>query len=542
MITKYDSTTKIWYNDKVTKRVFDEHMGLGQTLLYLLSLCPENVCQISYDDDSRRTNGEIMDATLVIAYNLTKFGCKQGNVITYVCNNSHDLTPAILAGFLLGTPINVIDPGFPKDDILRMFQLVEPYVVFCDDNMADMVESLLKKLGSDAHIFTLGLKIPGFTHIGVLMDDNGDENGVEKLSQNPPEVDGNSCAAIVWSSGTTGLAKGVAVSHKRLMTGTIDANIKRSLNPGDNLISFKTLFLTSALNSLIFGISHCVPRILTRTQFSPQLFMDLYHKYKIGVFFSTPHITTQLINSGLLSHGMLDNIKYYVTTGAPMTAYLESKMFEYLRNGIIYNIYGLTECGGIALNIRPTSVRTVGQLVPGVQAKIIDNCGDQLGVNETGELCVKTESFFLNYWKKPEDIKQSLDGDGWFHTGDLGYFNHEGNLIILGRSRDVLNHEGGHIYPAEMEEILQKHPAIEDIAIVGIPDPDRTHHIIPTAVVVKSAVSEVTEQELATVIQWKVRLCGGVYFIQMMPRTVSGKIQRCKLKDMVVNLGKKNKY
>ncbi|GAB0095828.1 hypothetical protein DMENIID0001_112580 [Sergentomyia squamirostris] len=534
MSNKYCSDLKIWSSShNQCRKLFSDQMSLGQILLYSLSLNPEKICQINYDDDSQRTNGEIMDLTLKIAYNLTMMGFKQGQVICYVCDNTHDLTPAVLAGFFLETPINAIDTIFPSNEILHMFRIVQPKVVFCDDHVVHKVQTLLSELENDAKIFIIGKSVTGFQNIRELMHYDGDKATLQKFYFKPPSVEKESRVLISCSSGTTGLPKGVAIPHEFVIGPTM-CQYKYLLDPDNYSFTFNTIYWMAGLLNMVYSILMSVPRIITTKRFSLEEWLKITKKYKIGVIFSSAHVTSEIYTNNTLV-GKNSDIKIYISSGAVHPSGLDLKMRSYLSAGIFINGYGLTECGGIAILKEVSVGKTIGELSTGVEAKIIDDDGNQLGEEEIGELCVKTGNMFLGYWRNPEATREILDADGWLHTGDLASFNQNGYLVLAGRKKDMLKYKGMHISAAELEEIIQNHPKVKDVAVIGIPDPICTD--LPAAVVVKESNADVSEEEIILLVESKVmdnkRLRGGVYFIQEMPRTPSGKIQKYKLKDMV---------
>ncbi|GAB0098081.1 hypothetical protein DMENIID0001_137760 [Sergentomyia squamirostris] len=532
--TIYKPSLKMWSGPQLVSPMFHENTTLGRAILFLLNLNPDNVCQISVDDGSQRTNKEIFDATLKIAYNLKKLGCRKEDIFSVICHNIHDLVPVMLAGFFLGIPVNMIDASFPKNEIIHMYRLLNPTMVFCDDYVAKTVKEALNDVGSSARIFVLGRKLPNFSHITDLLDDEGVKSDIMKLYMNPPEVDKSCAAAILCSSGTTGMSKAVQISHESLMIACVHPYMRCIFNSTDTAFSFTSFYWYGGYIYFLLCTFMNIPRLITTQAFSPELWIDIVTKYKVSFAFTSAAQTYQLVNSSLLKKDTMASIKRYSTTGAKLTSELSKAMRQFLYNGYFHNGYGLCESGEIASQTVDSAKESVGYLLPGMQAKIINENGRQMGVGESGELCVKTRKMFMGYYGNEMATREVLDDDGWIHTGDIAHFDEEGSLIFTTRKKEIFKHNGIAVSPAELEQILEKHPDVIQAAVVGVPHP--LYVDVPTALVIRRAGSSVTEDELVKFVSSQVmvnkRLHGGVYFVDNLPMTLSGKIRKYKVREL----------
>ncbi|XP_059617916.1 uncharacterized protein LOC132262618 [Phlebotomus argentipes] len=535
--TIFDSEKKIWSCPDNPSPLFHEKVTLGRAVLYLLNMNPEKVCQISADDGSKRTNGEIYLSTLKIAFNLQKLGCAKGDVVGFICRNSHDLTPAFLAALFLGAPPNALDVAFTKEEIVHMFKTTLPKFVFCDYDNVMKVQLSLSHIDSDAKIIVIGRRAPNFAHIEDLLDDGGNLMDILKLAVIAPEVDRKSCGAIICSSGTTGLSKGVAISHEVLQLMFTRISMRQFVESTDCAFNFSSLYWLSGYIILFMGLFMGIPRIITTKPFSPELFLSIVKKYKVSICFSSPSNVSELLNCPQLNRDSLASIKGYLCSGSLITNELYSKIRNYLTNGLLLMGYGMTECGTVSFNNLPSDKVHAGQLSFGVRVKILDKPAKQLGIGEDGEICLKSPTQFLGYYRSPEATAEILDDDGWIHTGDIGHFDEDGNLNISGRCKDMFKYSNYHISPGEIEEILESHPEVLQAVVVGIPDP--VHIDLPAAIVVRKS-SSVSEDELIKLVQGRVmdfkRLRGGVFFVNELPMTVSGKIKRAEATKLAIEL------
>ncbi|GAB0090743.1 AMP-binding, conserved site [Sergentomyia squamirostris] len=534
MTTKYDSVKKVWSGSTDCSPLFHESVTLGRAALYTLGLYPDKVCQISADDGSSRTNGQIYQSTMKVAINLKIRGCSVGDVVGFVCRNTHNLTPAVLASLFLGAPVNALDAAFLKDEIVHMFRTTGPKFVFCDDNTVRMVQKALMELQSKATIIVLGERVGNFVHIDDFLNDESHQMEIIQLSMNPPEVDRNSCGAIICSSGTTGPAKGVAISHLTLQMTLCRPAMSFLIDTSDMMLSFSSMYWLSGWSSMFMSLFLGIPRVMTVRASSSEAYISVLKEYPVTLVINSPSQVAELVNSPLIEKDTMAKVKCMMCGGGLVTQELADSVKPYLPNGVFVIGYGMTETGGISALFVPTSKVSVGTLTVGVTVKILDEDGKNLGVGESGEIVVKTGVQFLGYYNNPKATAETLDKEGWIHSGDIGHFDEDGFLFITGRRKDMFKYNNYQITPSELEEILEKHPGVVHAVVVGIPD--SVHLNLPAAVIVRKNGSTVSAEELTHLVEKNVsdfkKLRGGIYFVNELPMTPSGKIQKLKVLEM----------
>ncbi|XP_055701652.1 luciferin 4-monooxygenase-like [Phlebotomus papatasi] len=504
---KFDSENKIWSGGDPTSPIFHENCSIGRAILHLLSLSPDKICQVSADDGSKRTNGEIYQATLKIAFNLRKIGCSKGDIVGFVCRNSHDLTPAFLAALFLGTPTNVLDVSFSDDEIIHIFRMTRPKFVFCDDDVAERVERLLRqKLDIVAKIVILGRRLPSFSHIDDLLNGDVSQTELMKLIMHYPQIERTCIAMITCSSGTTGLPKAVPVTHENLQQRFFIPFLTHHAKPDDSVFCFFSLYWVSGYATLLMSLTLGVKRIITTMSFSPEKLVAIVNEYEISYLIMPTGSTAELVNWRFLTKHSLSNVKGFAIVGSILSEELFNKVRPIVSNGILCNSYGATETGGIAnnLNMDKTNFRSVGELIPGVKVKILDEDGKQLGIKQVGEICTKSPGQFKEFYNNSEATKEIIDEDGWVRTGDIGYFDEKGFLYISGRKKNWFKYFSHRIIPEEIEQILEDHPAVFKAVVVGIPDPFAIE--LPAAVVVLKTGHSVTEEELTNFVEQNTKL------------------------------------
>lgn len=269
----------------------------------------------------------------------------------------------------------------------------------------------------------------------------------------------------------------------------------------------------------------------------------MIEKYKINLIITPPLILTLLVQSPLIEEANLTSVRAYFCGGSPLPQHLNDKMKKYMKYGIIIHSYGLSEiCGYVSVNIAGDK-SSVGQLFPQISVKIVSDDGEKLGFGADGEILAKSYYTFLGYYGNEEHTSTILDADGWVHTGDIGHFDENGNLYVVDRKRDVIKHRGYQFSSAQVEDVISTHPNISAVAVVSIPDDIVTD--LPAAVIVKMKNLEVSEKEVFDLVADQMsdfqRLLGGVYFVDELPMTASGKIKKNIVKQMAIEMYNKGK-
>ncbi|WP_224269597.1 acyl-CoA synthetase [Haloprofundus salinisoli] len=353
------------------------------------------------------------------------------------------------------------------------------------------------------------------------------------------ETGGEDDALLYYTSGTTGLAKGVLHKHRWVAGVAATQRFAVDLQPDDLYWSTADLgWLTGPINTL--GAWFWGTTLFTyEGEFDPERWADLLDEYPISVLFSVPTAYRMLrANEEVLSGVDLD-LRHALSIGEPLSAGVIDWAEE--RLGVtVYDTYGQTETGNMVINNYPTmELRSgsMGKPLPGVTSDIVDpETGEPLGPGETGEIAHRGEfpCFFAEYWNKPDQTANCFVND-WYLSGDLAQKDEDGYFWFEGRADDVILSSGYRIGPFEVESSLGEHPAVAEAAVVPKPDPERGN-IVKAYVVL--AEGETPSDDLAEEIKQHVRneLSAHEYpreveFVSDLPKTVTGKIRRTELRD-----------
>ncbi|XP_059608166.1 probable 4-coumarate--CoA ligase 3 [Phlebotomus argentipes] len=530
--TKFSSVEKIWRAPQMPTPLFNPKANLGRIILHILSRDPLKICQISDNNGIRLTNREIASDTEKIAAALRRRGCRRGDVVGFVARNGHNLTPTLFAAFLLEAPTNAMDVDKNESEIYNIFSVTKPKFIFCDDDKVSLVQKVVEKLGNEATIFVYGRKISSNIHIEDLMKE-GDNDELRR------EVFEDSCRdsemkyhVIVCSSGTTGSQKAVCVPYQTM----IDANWAQRIStcPTDSIFSFCPIFWSVCYKIIFKSIFLGLTRIITTESFNSELYIHIVNKYKVSHTVISGLYLDHVLQSPKMTPTTLESLKSIWCGGTLVTGALFQKLSPFIAGKEFEISYGMTEMGGISTymsNLR--MAESVGNLDPGSEGIVVNEGGKKLDPNEKGELCFKSFHHFTRYLGNPGATAASKDEEGFFHTGDVGFYDEDGFLHIVGRCKEVIKYFMSHVSGSEIERVVKSIPGVAEVAAVGIHDPKCNQ--LPAVVVARKNGTIVTEAEILERVAEELpdshKLRGGVFFVEKLPTTSSGKLKRAEAEE-----------
>lgn len=345
----------------------------------------------------------------------------------------------------------------------------------------------------------------------------------------------NLIAVIVSSSGTSGVSKGVMKSHKQFLE---QIHLYWSVNSDERevIFDFATLYWVSSFDFFIIATLYG-KRVITSERFSPQRMIDICNAHKVTSAYITTYRALQLLKYEKLVP--LPSLQFLMTGGAQVPKYFCEAFAPYLPNGRLFANYGLTEVDWIGISF--DGVSKGYSLLPNNHVQILSDGSKIVGPNQVGEICVKPIALFLGYFG---DVTQSLNAildDEWMLTGDMGYFDNDKYLFIVGRKKDLIKYEEHNIYPHELETIINNCNGVLCSVVCGVVQADGKDLIV--AFVMKDSNRfDLTEEMVEKFVNDRVndarQIRGGVYFTKSFPITTTGKIKRVAVKEMAKNLAR----
>ena len=348
----------------------------------------------------------------------------------------------------------------------------------------------------------------------------------------PPAVDLDPATAVAllpYSSGTTGLPKGVMLTHANLVVAVAQARAGLKLGPRDTVVAVAPFahvmgFVITLTNALTSGAT-----VVTLPRFAFEPFLELVERHRATVVIVAPPVMAALAGHPAVGARDLSSLELVVAGGAPVPAEIARAVGERLPGAVVRLGYGLTETSATVTapdRELPVAPGSVGRAMPGTELRVVDpESGADLGPGEPGELWVRGPQTMAGYLHRPDATAAMIDADGWLHTGDLVVVDEEGQLFIVDRLKELIKVSAFQVAPAELEAVLATHPAVADAAVVGRPDAATGE--VPVASVV--AREPLDADDLMAWVAERVapyKRIRAVRFVEAIPRTPAGKILR----------------
>jgi malonyl-CoA/methylmalonyl-CoA synthetase len=463
--------------------------------------------------------GSAMIANLLLSLDLP-----EGSRIAVQTEKSVEALMLYLAVLRAGFVYLPLNTAYQAGEIEYFVGNAQPAVVVCSGKHFQWVSRIAFQKGT-RHVFTL----------------NDDRSGslLERAAHQPdthrPVLrKADDLACILYTSGTTGRSKGAMLTHGNMLSNARVLKEFWGWREGDVLIHALPIFHVHGLFVACHGALLNGSRMIWFAKFDPRATIERFRD--ATVFMGVPTLYVRILAEDGLTPEACANMRLFLSGSAPMLV----ETFEAWRRRTGHTIverYGMSET--IMLTSNPyhgdPSRRkggTVGQPLPGVQVRVHGDDGRPCAVDEIGNIEVKGPNVFAGYWRMPEKTQEEFTADGWFKTGDVGRFDADGYLTIVGRSKDLVISGGYNVYPAEVEALLNELPGVAESAVVGVPHPDFGEAVI--AVVVPRGGAELQPDELVAALKGRIanfKVPKRVFVAPELPRNTMGKVQKKLLRD-----------
>ncbi|MBV9616150.1 MAG: AMP-binding protein, partial [Ktedonobacteraceae bacterium] len=443
---------------------------------------------------------------------------------------------ALNAASTLGAVVTPMNPSYKEREIVYQLSDSEAKAIVVYRDLVPLLQGVLKRNN-----------LPHLKHIIITGIDANVPEGLSNAASfaqllressprrpEPVEIDVDDLFALPYSSGTTGSPKGVMLSHRNLVSNLYQFVTATGINASDVTVIFLPMYhIYGVLLTGTFIAAGATQILLER--FDPVRALDLCEQYGVTWFFAVPPVMLALTNMADLSK--MKTVKYLMNAAAPLPPELGRKLYD--RTGIpIVQGYGLTESSPDT-HFSPTvpeliRMESVGLPAHNTQQKIMDiETGmRELAPGEDGEVVVSGPQVMSGYWKAPEETERVLR-NGWLYTGDIGHLDADGFLYIVDRKKEMIKYKAFSIAPAELEGLLLEHSAVQDAAVIGIPNDEAGE--VPKGFVVVRQEQQITSEELIAFVNGRVagyKKLHVIEFIDAIPKVPSGKILRRELKEL----------
>lgn len=461
---------------------------------------------------------------------LAERGIKRGDVVAFLDKNHPACVETTLAAASLGAATAIVNFRLAADELDYVLNDSGATLLIVGAELLPAVERIRDRLTS-------------LEHVVVVTPDGGDGDEYEAmLAAATPvgrseDVEPDDVAIIMYSSGTTGRPKGVSLTQANLIAHTESAFAGWELDEGDKNLVAMPLFHVGGSSYMQLGLHTGVASYMTRDVDGAQLAGGILSG--ANRTFLVPAVLAKVLESGEDAVKLFAALKTYGYGASPMPLPLLRKALEAWPETDFIQAYGLTEVGGVISLLAPEDHRSgneermgsAGRVVPGAEVRVVDpDTLDDVAQGEQGELWFRSRQLMKGYHNKPDATKEAITEDGWFRTGDIGRIDEDGYIFVEDRLKDMIITGGENVYSIEVERVIAEHPAVAEVAVIGVPDEKWGESV--KAVV--SLEGEATEQEIIAFA--RDRLAGykcprTVDIVDELPRNPTGKILKKDLRQ-----------
>ncbi len=510
-------------------------MNIGRLLTKSARSFPQNLA-IAHGANTC-TYAEFNERANRFADSLRQLGVSRGDHVALLMYNGPQLLEAMFACFKLGCGSVPINFRLHPNEFSFIIDQSESKVVVVTPQFNEPLEQHRDYIPQVRHIITTSEAQGELLDYETVL--SGGSNEFEDIDVAPDDV-----AWLFYTSGTTGRPKGAMLTHRNLMAMTMNclADMCPGCGPDDVTLHAAPLSHGSGLYfipNVAKAAAHVIPG---DTSFDPQAVLKLIEQFRVTNIFVAPTMLKRLIDCPDLEHHDLSSLKSVVYGGAPMLVEDLTNAIEKLGRCLV-QLYGQGE-SPMTITYLPhrdhlpdgghdqrKRLASVGIPRTDVEVAVVDGDDQELPPGKTGEIVTRSDMVMKGYWREPEATADTLK-NGWLHTGDVGYFDEHGYLFLMERSKDMIISGGENIYPREIEELLIRHPAVREVAVIGVPDSEWGEAV--KAVVSTVPGSRVTEQELIDFCRENIasfKKPRSVDFVDEIPKNNYGKIVKRLLRE-----------
>ncbi|HYB20792.1 MAG TPA: AMP-binding protein [Thermodesulfobacteriota bacterium] len=524
----------------------------GQMLQETVERYPDNLAIIF--QDKSYTYREFGGAVDSFAQALINLGLARGDKIGLLLPDWPEYSIVLYACAKLGVIVSPMNPLYRRMEVLTVLNHLEAKALVIpeawrDFRFVDLMEEIRGEITSLQHIIVKGNPKEGMQSLeGLLSFDWGKKFGPEFLEKYLTEnrVEADDLLEIAYTSGTTGRPKGVVETHNTRMLHSAGIAERIKASEKDAWLNMTPLFHTTG-NCVVQHTAFLTGgTLILLGRYSTQASLAEIERCRASIAVGVPTMFIDLMNHPEFENTDVSSLRFALFTGAPMPPEVALSIVKKFNCRILQGD-GTTECGSNIMSLPESPIEVIAEspgppLAVGNEVKIVDPRTNRivpLGI--LGEICHRGPTNFLGYYKDPELTAEAVDERGWFHSGDLGTMDEEGNVRLKGRIKDMIIRGGENIYATDVESILYMHPKVKECQVVGYPDV-RLGEKTLACIIPKQAGEVLNREEIYEFMKDKTvryKIPDQVILMEDFPRTASGKVQKFKLREMAVQTKKK---
>lgn len=473
------------------------------------------------------TNLQMLSFSRRLANALRSLDVERGDNVVVMLQNCPEVLISYQGILRAGGVIIPVVFLLGEKEIAHILENSQAVAIITSKDLLNKVDKAREGCASVKHVIvTEDDDVPGTIKFWKIVHESPDE-------EIPLKIKEDDLAVILYTAGTTGTPKGVMLTHRNLYSNAANSASIRSVERGD--IGLSVLPLSHSYGLTVMNISYLFgnKNVLLRW-FNAEEAFRLIEKYRVTGFAGVPAMFAMMLNHPEADKYDLSSLERCGSGSAPLPLEV-LRAFQEKFDCTVREGYGLSEAAPIVSSHypdRPQKPGSIGQPIPGVEVRIVDENDNDVPVGEIGELIVRGPNVSPGYYKMPDETAKTFR-NGWLYTGDVAKMDEDGYLYIVERKKDLIIRGGFNVYPRDVEEILHRHPAVLDAAVIGVPDPVMGEEVKAFAVLregqrpSEEELMEYCQQHLA-----KFKCPKYVQFIDNIPRSAIGKVLRRDLRQL----------
>jgi acyl-CoA synthetase (AMP-forming)/AMP-acid ligase II len=505
------------------------------------AICPDKLAIVF--EDKRYTFSQLNERVNRLANGLMKLGVQKGDRVSFIqvnCNQCVETYFAVAKAGAIYLPLNF---RAKEKELSYMLNSAEATTLIAGERYIPMIQSIRPELKYLKNLISIEKKHEDLLYYEDIIKSSSSDEVVTP-------IDDKDTTILMYTAGTTGLPKGVMLSHTSFSTYVLENVSPPDPEAEERNILTVPLYHVAGIQAMMAAIYGARTLVMER-QFEPEEWMTLVEKEKANRAMMVPTMLKQLLDHPNFKKHDLSSLRVITYGAAPMPLPVIRKALDEFPGVSFINAFGQTETASTVTALGPEDhvitgtpeerekklkrLASIGKPMSDIEMKVVDDAGNTLGVGEVGEILARGPRVMSGYWKDEEKTKKTIDKDGWVHTGDIGYVDEDGYYFLSGRSSDIIIRAGENISPEELENVVREHPKVEDVAVIGVPD--ETWGEEPRAVVILKkgvAKSKAVEDEIMEYCRQNLasyKRPRTVVFVDDLPRNPMGKLIKREIRE-----------
>lgn len=534
-------------------------MTIGAALEQAAARWPQREALVVRHQEVRLSYSQLRERVDALAAHLLGLGLEPGDRIGIWSPNRLEWVLLQLATARAGMILVTINPAYRSHELEHALNKVgcralvlaaqfkhSDYHAILSSLLPELAQSTPGQLQATAvpelrWVIQLGRNTPPGTLPFDSLCGEPDTEALQRLAEIGARLRPTDPVNIQFTSGTTGAPKGATLSHRNILNNGFFVAEAMALGEQDRLcIPVPLYHCFGMVMGVLACITHGACMVFPSEGFDPAAVLEAVAAERCTALHGVPTMFVALLDHPDFDKADLSSLRTGIMAGSPCPIEVMRKVVERMHLSQITIAYGMTETSPVSFQSATDDplerrVTTVGRVQPHLECKIVDSEGETVPIGEPGEILTRGYSVMCGYWNDPEATAKAIDADGFMHTGDLATIDAEGFCNIIGRAKDVVIRGGENIYPREVEEFLYRHPAVQSVQCVGVPDPRYGEELC--ACIVPAPGQALSEADIRAFCHERIahyKVPRYIVFVEDFPATVTGKVQKFMLRQQLL--------